>query len=130
MANAWKPYGFTSVAPYLITRNAQQLIDFLGATLNATPLRRFDKPDGSIAHAEVRIDDTVVMMGEVGEESVAVPCHLHVYVEDVDRTYQAALANGATSVQEPNRREGDADRRGGVTDPGGNTWWFSTQIED
>ena len=75
MANAWKPCGFTSVAPYLITRNAQQLIDFLGATLNATPLRRFDKPDGSIAHAEVRIDDTVVIMGEVGEESAAVPCH-------------------------------------------------------
>ena len=130
MAIAWKPAGFTSAAPYLITRNAQQLIDFLRATLGATPLRRFDKPDGSIAHAEVRIDDTVVMMGEVGGDAPAVPCHVHVYVEDVDGTYQAALANGATSVQEPTRREGDADRRGGVTDPGGNTWWFATQIEE
>jgi uncharacterized glyoxalase superfamily protein PhnB len=56
-----------------------------------------------------------------------VQCHLHVYVEDVDATYRKALAAGGVPVQEPTQREGDPDRRGGVKDPAGNTWWFATQ---
>ena len=128
MSKDWKPTNYTSVAPYLVTQNAQAIIDFLRATVDATPLRRFEKPDGSIMHAEVMIDDTVVMMGE-SPEGVSVPCHLHVYVPDVDRTYQLAMANGAESVQAPVRKN-DPDKRGGVRDPGGNTWWFSTQGAD
>ena len=125
----WKLAGYTSVAPYLVTKNAQAIIDFLRATLDATPLRRIEKPDGSIMHAEVKIDDTVVMLGEAPEGVPVVPCHMHVYVPDVDHTYQVALANGAESVQAPVRKE-DPDKRGGVKDPGGNTWWFSTQGAD
>jgi PhnB protein len=53
---------------------------------------------------------------------------LHVYVEDVDKTYHAALEAGGTSVQAPARKEGDPDKRGGVKDPGGNTWWIATQM--
>lgn len=127
MPHAWKPDGYTSVSPYLITRNAEAVIDFLRKTLEAEPLRRFDMPDGTIMHAEVRIDDTVVMLGEAGSEWRPVPCHVHVYVPDVDRTFERALANGGEAVQAPQQKEGDPDRRGGVTDPGGNTWWFSTQ---
>lgn len=128
MTVTWKPPGYSSVSPYLITKNAQEVIDFAVATLRATPLRRYETPDGSIMHAEMNIDWTVVMLGEAGEDWPPVPCHLHVYVEDVDATYVRALENGATSVSEPGHREGDPDRRGGVLDPGGNTWWFSTQL--
>lgn len=129
MTEPWKPSGYTSLSPYLITQNAQAVIDFLVATVDAQPLRRFENPDGSIMHAEVRIDDTVVMMGQAGEDWPAVPCHLHVYVPDVDGTYALALDKGGQSVQAPTQREGDPDRRGGILDPGGNTWWFSTQVE-
>lgn len=129
MAASWKPEGYTSLSPYLITRNAEAVIRFLEAVLGAERLRRFEMPDGSIMHAEVRIDDTVVMMGEAGDAWPAVPSHLHVYVPDVDRTYALALENGGDEVQAPAQREGDADRRGGVMDPGGNTWWFATQLE-
>lgn len=126
MSKDWKPAGYTSVAPYLVTQHAQAIIDFLQTTVNAAPLRRFERPDGSILHAEVRIDDTVVMMGSPPDGIASTPCHLHVYVPDVDQTYQLALANHATSVQPPVRRD-DPDKRCGVKDPGGNTWWFSTQ---
>jgi uncharacterized glyoxalase superfamily protein PhnB len=80
-------------------------------------------------HAEVRIDDTVVMIGEAQEGWEAAPCHLHVYVLDVDATYATVLKNGGDLVQAPVQK-GDADRRSGVKGPGGNTWWLSTQVEE
>jgi uncharacterized glyoxalase superfamily protein PhnB len=126
----WKPEGYSSLSPYLITNNAQAVIDFARATLNATPLRRYEHPDGSIMHAELDVDGTVVMLGQAGDQWPAVPTHLHVYVPDVDATYEKALANGGTSVQPPVRHGDEPDRRGGVRDPGGNTWWFSTQQPD
>jgi PhnB protein len=129
MSGSWKPAGYPSVAPYLITENAQEVIDFLVSALDAEPLRRFDMPDGSIMHAEVRLDDTVIMLGQAGDGWPAVPCHLHVYVPNVDEAHRQALEHGATEVQAPTRREGDSDRRGGVKDPGGNTWWLATQEE-
>lgn len=93
-----------------------------------TELRRYDMPDGSVMHAEVRIGDSVVMIGDAGGEWPAIPSSLHVYVADVDAAYRRALAAGGVSVQEPTRKEGEPDRRGGVEDPGGNTWWIATQV--
>jgi uncharacterized glyoxalase superfamily protein PhnB len=58
-----------------------------------------------------------------------VPAHVHVYVPDVDATYAAALAAGATSVQTPDQRKDDEDKRGGVKDPGGTTWWIATRVD-
>jgi PhnB protein len=129
MTKSWKPAGHTSVSPYLVTTDARAVIGFLRATLGAALLEAYERPDGSIMHAELRIDDTILMLGEVEAGSPPVPCHLHVYVPDVDRTYRTALENGAKPVQEPVRREGESDRRGGVTGPGGNTWWFATRVE-
>ena len=76
-------------------------------------------------HAEVRIDDSVVMLS-VGEGRA--PIAAHVYVADVDATYQRALAAGGTSLQEPVKGD-DPDKRGGVGGPGGTQWWFATQVE-
>jgi uncharacterized glyoxalase superfamily protein PhnB len=105
------------------------VIDFLTQTCDARQTRRTDLPDGSIMHAEVQIDDTVVMLADAGGEFPAFPAWLHVYVPDVDATYQRALEAGGISVQEPVQKEGDTDRRGGVKDPAGNTWWIATQVE-
>jgi uncharacterized glyoxalase superfamily protein PhnB len=84
--------------------------------------------DGSIMHAEVKIDDTVIMLADAGGDYPAFPAWLHVYVPDIDNSYRYALEVGAESVQEPERKKGDADRRGGVKDPSGNTWWIATQV--
>jgi PhnB protein len=128
MPASTKPEGYSTVSPYLIAAGAQQVIDFLKKAFGARELRRYDMPDGSIMHAEVRIDDTVVMIGDAGKDWPAVPSHLHVYVDDVDEVYQRALRAGGVSVQAPEREGDDPDRRGGVKDPAGNTWWIATQV--
>lgn len=128
MNAAWKPDGYSTVSPYLIAEGAQGVLDFLRAAFGATELRRFDMPDGTIMHVEVRVGDTVVMLGDAGESWPATPCHVHVYVEDVDAVFRRALDAGGTPVAEPTRQEGDPDRRGGVKGPAGNTWWISTQV--
>jgi PhnB protein len=128
MSGQSKPQGYTSLSPYLVVHGAQKVIDFLKQAFDATELRRYDMPDGSIMHAEVRVDDTVVMIADGGGEWPPFPSWLHIYVSDVDATYARALKAGGVSVQAPERKEGDPDRRGGVKDPGGNTWWIATQV--
>jgi PhnB protein len=123
-----KPHGYSTVSAYSVVEGAQRVIDFLNRTFEATELRRFHTPGRKIMHAEVRIGDTVVMIADVGGSYLAFPVWLHVYVPDVEATYQTALAAGGVSVQEPARREGHTDRRGGFKDPGGNTWWIATQV--
>ena len=127
MSTAWKPEGYNSVSVYLVANHAQRVIDFLKKTFDAADLRRFDAPDGKIMHAEVHIGGTVVMIADASGAYPAFPAWLHVYVPDVDATYKKALAAGGVSVQEPTQRDGDPDRRGGVKDSAGNTWWISTQ---
>jgi PhnB protein len=128
MTTTWKPESYNSVSVYIVADNAQWVIDFLKQTFDAAELRRFDNPDGKIMHAEVRIDDTVVMIANAGGAYPAFPVWLHVYVPDAQATYKKALAAGGVSVQEPVHKHGDPDLRGGVKDPCGNTWWISTQM--
>lgn len=124
---AFKPDNYTSLAPYLIVNGAQGTIDFLVEVFAAEPLRMLHNDDGKIAHGEVRIDDTVLMLCDAVEGWPAIPANVHVYVADVDRTFAKAIAAGATSVQEP-MQKGDADKRGGFRDAGGTTWWVGTQV--
>lgn len=124
-----KPDGYTSVAPYLIVDGAAATIAFLEQVFGAVELRRFPDPAGKVMHAEVRIDDTVVMIADGAPPAwPPVPAHVHIYVRDVDSTYRRALEAGASSVQEPVKKD-DADKRGGVKDRGGTTWWIATKVE-
>ena len=128
MQKMYKPEGYASVSAYIVADGALRLIDFLAATFDAKVTRRFDNDDGTIMHGEVQIDDTVVMLTDGSEEFPSFPVWLHVYVPDVDATYKKALAAGGVSVQEPTKKD-DPDRRAGVKDPTGNTWWMATQVE-
>lgn len=128
MGPSYKPQGYSTVSPYLIVNGASQTIDFLVRVFDAVELRRFPNETGKIMHAEVRIDDTVVMLADGGGEWPPIPANVHVYVADVDATYRRALEAGATSVQEPVKKD-DEDRRGGVRDAGGTTWWIATKVE-
>ncbi|MBT8201828.1 MAG: VOC family protein [Acidimicrobiia bacterium] len=124
---AFKPDGYTSVSPYLIVKGAEATIAFLHEVFGAEPLRRFPSDDGGLMHAEVKLDDTVVMLADSAPDWPPIGAHVHVYVADVDDAYRRALAAGASSVQEPAQKE-DEDKRGGVKDQGGTTWWISTRI--
>lgn len=128
MNETWKPAGYNAASPYLIVAGARRLLEFLKQTFDAEELRIFSLPDGRLAHGEVRIHDTVIMLAEATPDWPAVPQHIHVYVPDVDATFQRAIDAGGVVVQPVTEREGDPDRRGGVKDPGGNSWWISTQV--
>ena len=126
--NPFKPDHYSTVSPYLIVNGASQNIAFLTTVFEAVEIRRFADADGNIMHAEVRLDDTVIMLADGAEGWPPMPSYVHVYVADVDATYQRALAAGATTVQAPVKKE-DADKRGGVKDAGGTTWWIATKVE-
>ena len=125
----WKPRSYSSVSPYLVVAGAQKVIDFAKAAFGAFELRRYDMPDGTIMHAEIRIDDTVIMLGDGGPEFPPFPSLIHVYVRHVDEVYERALAAGGTPIEPPRTRDGDPDKRGSVKDPCGNTWAIATQLE-
>ena len=122
----FKPQGYNSVSPYLIVDGAQATIDFLVSVFDAHRLRVIPGENGKLRHGEVRIDDTVLMVADAIEGWPAVPAHVHIFVADVDATYARALEAGATLVQEPVQKD-DTDKRGGVRDAGGTTWWIGQQ---
>ena len=124
---AYKPDGYTSAAPYLVVDGAAATIDFLVAVFDAQRLRTVPDGQGRLRHAEVRIDDTVLMLADSMQGWDAVPAHVHIYVRDVDATYQKAIEAGATAVQAPVKKSDD-DKRGGFRDAGGTTWWVATQV--
>jgi uncharacterized glyoxalase superfamily protein PhnB len=125
----FKPDKYSTVSPYLIVNGASATIDFLKEVFGATELRQFPDESGKIMHAEVRVDDTVVMIADpVPPGWPAIASHVHIYVADVDATYRKALDAGATSVQVPVKKQ-DEDKRGGVKDAGGTTWWIATKVE-
>jgi len=122
---SWKPEGYSSVSPYLIVADAEATLAFAQAVFNAERLRLHRRDDGGIKHAEFRIDDTVVMVGEMPGGTAA---HIHVYVPDADAAFALALATGGNTVQEMTHA-GDGDYRGGVADANGTVWWISQQEE-
>jgi len=125
---AFKPERYSTVSPYLIVSDAARTIGFLEEVFQGKALRRFPGEDGRLMHAEVRIDDTVIMLADSAASWPPVASHVHVYVPDVDATYARALAAGAEAVQAPVKKD-DEDKRGGVKDPGGTTWWIATRVE-
>ncbi|HMG36302.1 MAG TPA: VOC family protein [Blastocatellia bacterium] len=125
------PDGYQSVIPYLTVDGAAKLIEFLKQTFGATETEVLPAPDNKIGHAEVRIGDSVIMMGDAGGERKPEPTQamIYVYVENADDAYKRALAAGATSVMEP-ADQFYGDRNAGVRDQWGNLWWIATHVED
>jgi len=110
-----------------VSKGAQKVIDFVTEALKATVVVNMPTEDKKgVLHACVRIDDTTVMISDASEKHSAVPAWLYVYVEDVDKTYELALQNGAESVQAP-KEQFYGDRMGSVKDSAGNTWFIATQ---
>jgi len=128
MSPSYKPEGYSTVSPYLIVEGASCTIEFLVRVFDAIELRRFPDANGKLMHAEVRIGDTVVMLADGSGDWPSLAANVHIYVADVDATYRRALEAGAISVQEPVKKD-DEDKRGGVKDAGGTTWWIATKVE-
>lgn len=121
---SYKPEGYTSLAPYLIVPDAEATLQFVETVFDGKRLRVITREDGSIMHAEARIDDTVLMIGQMPEGPSA---HVHLYVRKPYAVFARALSAGGTEVQ-PIEDQGDGDLRGGVADASGTVWWIAQQM--
>jgi uncharacterized glyoxalase superfamily protein PhnB len=119
------PAGFHTLTPYLICGGVGRLLAFSGEAFGAAETFRMAREDGTMAHAAVRIGDSMVEMAEPEGEWKAMPAGVHLYVADADAVYRQAIAAGGQSLYEPRDME-YGDREGGVKDPSGNDWYIAT----
>ncbi|GIO31132.1 MULTISPECIES: VOC family protein [Paenibacillus] len=94
------PKGYTTITPWIISRNTARLIDFMKKTFDGEEIARLYNEDGSVGHAEIRIGDAVVMMFDAKKEWPDTPAFLRLYVEDGDAAFRRALQEGATTMTE------------------------------
>ncbi|MEO9022753.1 MAG: VOC family protein [Ginsengibacter sp.] len=124
------PKGYGTVTPYLLVDNVANLIEFMKAVFSADVLYKLDRNDGTIMHAEIKIGNSIIMVGEPMKEYGSMPASIYLYVADCDSIYQKALQHGATSIMEVTTMYHAGERYGGVKDLCGNIWWIATHIED
>lgn len=125
----YKPSGYPTVTPYLVVDGAERLMTFIADVLDGSEITNMKGPDGRIAHAEMRVGDSVVMLADAPAPGEETSTMLHLYVPDSDATYRRAMKAGATSLREP-RDEFYGDRMSGVQDSTGIKWYFATHVED
>ncbi|HYY92479.1 MAG TPA: VOC family protein [Candidatus Dormibacteraeota bacterium] len=123
------PEGYHTVTQSLVVKGADRLLQFLKEGLGGKESGVFRMPNGTIAHAEVTIGDTRLMIGEETTEWPAMPGRAYVYVKDADASYRQALQAGAISLREP-ADQFYGDRTATVRDPVGNVWTFAAHKED
>lgn len=123
------PDGFHTANVHLQVADCARQIEFLKQAFGAEEIHRSAGPDGSIIHAQVRMGDSIVMMGQASGAWQPRPCTVYLYVEDVDAAHRKAVQAGAKSLGEP-KDQFYGDRSGGVEDSNGNWWWIATHIED
>ncbi len=123
------PDGFYTVTPYLTVADAEAQIDFLKKAFGGEEKFRHNDDKGKVSHAEVRVGNSMLMIGQARDQWKPMPSMFYLYVEDVDAVYKRALAAGGKSLRELTN-EAYGDRSGGVEDSQGNQWWVATHIED
>ncbi|OYD42913.1 VOC family protein [Sphingobacterium cellulitidis] len=123
----FKPTNYNSLSPYLIIDDAQKLVELLKTIFGAKILRKFEHVDGKIAHIELLLDDSVIMMSNSTKNFPANKTMLHLYVPDVFKTFELAIENSCQIIEKPINKDGDPDTRGSFYDFAGNYWAVSTQ---
>jgi len=130
------PEGYEGITPYLICKNAEAAIEFYKKAFGAEELYRIGEP-GMVGHAEMKIGNSVFMLSDEYEPMNALspetiggsPVSLYIYVEDVDKFTEKAIAEGLEVIK-PVSDQFYGDRSGHFRDPFGHMWGFATHIED
>lgn len=133
MAVNYKPEGYTNLQPYLMVQDGRAAIAFYKEVLGATEVLVMPRPEGGVAHAELQIGDSRIMLSDENPKIGAfAPAHyggspvsLHVYVPDCDAAYRRALGAGAKGEREP-EDQFYGDRSAGFVDPFGHRWYLAT----
>ncbi len=130
------PKGFHTVTPYLTVSDSARAIDFYKRAFGAEELSRLDSPDGKVAHAEIKIGDSIIMLsdempgwGRSPQSLGGTAVDIFLYVPDVDRIFNQAVAAGA-KIAMPVSDMFWGDRYGRLTDPFGHSWSLATHKED
>jgi PhnB protein len=131
------PQGYHSVTPYLVVNDGARAIEFYQRAFGAKEVMRMDGPQGKISHAELKIGDSMIMLsdempgsGNRSPKSLGgSPVAIFLYLEDVDKVFNQAVAAGAHADQQPTDQFW-GDRYGKLTDPFGHTWSIATHKED
>jgi PhnB protein len=131
------PEGYNTVTPYLTVDDAAGAIEYYKSAFGAEERVRMDAPDGKIAHAELEIGDSLVMLSDAFPQSSTrspkelggTSAGIFLYVEDVDAVVQRAVDAGATVKMEVEDQFW-GDRFGTIEDPFGHIWSIATHVED
>lgn len=126
---SYVPEGLNDINVYLHPLRAEPVINFLKRAFGAREIAKYASPDGVVQHAEIRVGSSMVEMGEAHGKYAPMAAMFYLYVPDVDRTYNSALAAGATSMSPPTDQP-YGDRSAGVKDAFGNQWYIATHIKD
>ena len=118
------PEGYQSITPYFTVADADRLIAFLTAAFSATVIKESRYDNNRIQHARLRIGSSIIMLNESTDSYPVNVSQVHLYVDDTDGAYDAALRLGAQSLMKPNDRP-HGDRMAGIKDPCGNVWWIA-----
>ena len=139
MASPVKPIpdGYSAVTPYITVSGAAAAIDFYKKAFGAEESYRLESPDGKVAHAEIRIGGSVIMLHDEMPQWKALspttlgdsPSSLMLYVKDVDAVVKRAVDAGATLTMEV-ADQFYGDRCGNIKDPFGHKWSIATHVED
>lgn len=119
---------YRTVTPYLVVPDADAELAFLKAAFPATESMCQRNSDNTVMHAEVKIGDSLVMLGQAGKQWKARPASLYLWVPNVDEVYAKSLAAGAVSESAPEDKP-YGHRNAGVVDPGGITWWIGSPVK-
>ena len=131
------PQSLITVTPSLFVAGAAKAIDFYKKALGAEEVMRFPSPDGKIMHAEIRIGDSTIMLGDEmpdhggkGPRSYGgTPVSFFVYRENVDAAWKRAVDAGAKQIM-PLEDQFWGDRAGCFEDPFGHQWWLAQHVQD
>ena len=118
---------YRTVTPYLLVSDADTELAFLKAAFGATEVECQRNPDNRVMHAEMKIGDSLVMLGQAGGRWTPRSAALYLWVDDVDATYARALQAGATSESQPEDKP-YGHRNAGVIDQNGITWWIGAPV--
>ena len=139
MASAVKaiPEGYHTATPYLVVHDAARAIEFYKRAFDATELYRMQGPQGKIAHAEIKVGDSVIMLADEMQGTTnrspqsigGTTGGIMLYVNDVDSAFQKAV-NAGGKVEAPLENMFWGDRYGKLTDPFGHSWSLATHKED
>ena len=121
------PKEYLPVMPYLIIKDAYKFINFMKAAFNAEVQYLHERSEGVIMHAELKIEQAIIMLADATAEYLPFPGSVFMYVENADTIIEKALSMGAASLQEIADRP--YGRGGGFKDDFGNHWWVNTPLE-